>query len=116
MFLGKQDGSAAISEKEYDILRRISKRITLDDETGCWQVGGWNDGNGYAKMRVNNQCEMVHRVVYRILFSESLNGREVDHICRTRNCCRPDHLKAVTRRRNMQLMHKRLDRDRRAEV
>ena len=71
-------------------------------ETPCWiwKPGQWNSGNGYGKVRFNNKAMMVHRFVWETLRS-LIHGNEVlDHLCRRRACCNPDHLELVTIKTN----------------
>ena len=88
-----------------DLPERIASNITVDEATGCWLVGAGNDisidKDGYARYR----GEGVHRIVYKTLVGEIPADRPViDHVkargCTWRNCCRPDHLEAVTVRTN----------------
>ncbi len=83
----------------------IAANVTIDDTSGCWVVGPGNgisiDKDGYARYR----GEGVHRIVYTALVGEIPADRPViDHVkargCTWRNCCRPDHLEAVTVRTN----------------
>lgn len=39
--------------------------------------------------------EMFHRFIYRIHNGDIPEGHEVDHICRCRPCCNPEHLRAL---------------------
>ena len=48
--------------------------------------------NGYGKRR----GQMVHRVVWAFVNGPIPEGLVIDHMCRVRACCNPDHLRAVT--------------------
>jgi hypothetical protein len=40
--------------------------------------------------------------VYNLLVGEVPKGLEIDHLCRKRECCNPEHLEVVTHKQNMQ--------------
>src|SRR5690606_7471316 len=42
----------------------------------------------------------VHRVTYEAFVGPIPEGLEVDHLCRNRACCNPEHLEPVTRSEN----------------
>lgn len=51
-------------------------------------------GNSRTDGRV---VEMFHRFIYRAHHGDLPEGHEVDHTCRNRACCNPDHLQALER-------------------
>lgn len=70
---------------------------TVDAATGCHLYQG-RLRNGYGVIG----GKMAHVVVYQndmaIILPE---GVELDHLCRRRNCIRPEHLEPVSRATNM---------------
>lgn len=38
----------------------------------------------------------MHRVVYELVVGPIPDGMQLDHLCRQRACCNPDHLEPVT--------------------
>lgn len=40
---------------------------------------------------------VTHRITYLFYVGPIPDGLELDHLCRVRACCNPDHLEAVTR-------------------
>ncbi len=64
----------------------------------CWIWRGALS-NDYGKVWHEGQTQPVHRVVLDRL-GEDLEGLDVDHLCRVRACCNPDHLEVVSRREN----------------
>lgn len=67
---------------------------------GCWDGPGWLD-KGYRRVRLNGRIVKVHRLVYEQLREPVPDGLVLDHLCRNRACCNPDHLEPVTNRENV---------------
>ena len=89
--------------RPYD--ERIEERRVIDDN-GCWN---WpvTDRNGYGRFRVGSAdiigsrtMAYTHRVAYETFVGPVPEGLELDHLCRNRACCNPEHLEPVTRREN----------------
>lgn len=43
----------------------------------------------------------AHRVAYMLFRGAIPEGKQLDHLCRTRHCVNPDHLEAVTVKENL---------------
>jgi len=83
---------------------RIQPRLVVDPETGCWRWPGWNNGLGYGKIQVGGRKGRglyVHRIAYELFVGPIPEGMDLDHLCRVRDCARPDHLEPVTRSENI---------------
>lgn len=83
----------------------LENKIIPEPNTGCWMwVGVRYVTTGYGKTvkTKNNKSSylLVHRVVYEHLKEKIPENLEIDHLCRNRWCCNPDHLEAVTRQVN----------------
>jgi hypothetical protein len=63
--------------------------------TGCWVWPGYVS-NGYGRARCDGKVGQVHRIVYERLVEPIPPGLCLDHLCRNRLCCNPDHLEPVT--------------------
>jgi hypothetical protein len=70
----------------------------------CWL---WTakkvDGKGYGQIVLSGhhgKTAQVHRVVYEALVGPIPEGLQLDHLCRVRRCCRPNHLEPVTQTEN----------------
>jgi len=69
---------------------------------GCWVWTGSRTTAGYGHVRHNNSLMYLHRITWAANNgSEIPKGLEIDHVCRNRSCCNPEHLRAVTHRENM---------------
>jgi hypothetical protein len=76
---------------------RILDKLAPCPITGCWHwAARWSSGNGYGKVRYEGKCSMAHRVVYLLLVGSIPEDHVLDHTCRERSCCNPDHLEPVT--------------------
>ena len=65
--------------------------------TGCWHwAARWDSGNGYGKVNYVGKGWMAHRIVYTLLVGPIPGGKVLDHSCRIRSCCNPDHLSPVS--------------------
>lgn len=71
------------------------------DKSGeCWLWTGATLANGYGQSSHMGRVEGAHRVAVLLDGRDIPEGMQVDHLCRTRNCVRPDHLEVVTPRVN----------------
>jgi len=86
------------------ILSNIQRRCSIDPETECWEWQGPTSGNGrgggYPRMSLDGQTVAVHRVVFICINGYVSSRKQIDHVCRNRLCCNPDHLEMVTAREN----------------
>lgn len=77
----------------------IANRIQVD-ANGCWLFTGCTR-NGYGRALYDGKVRSVHRTSYMELVGEIPAGCEIDHLCRVKACCNPEHLEAVTHRVNV---------------
>lgn len=83
-----------------DIIRFISK-ISVDTNTGCWIPLLKKRKDGYTVFSVKSRYEYLgHRLSFSIFNSDLVSGLVIDHICRNKSCCNPDHLRQVTQEVN----------------
>lgn len=76
----------------------LADRIAVEGE--CWISRG-SDVRGYRRITWNGKRQYAHRVVYEQMVGPVPDGLDLDHLCRVRSCCRPDHLEPVTRAENI---------------
>lgn len=67
----------------------------------CWLWNGALSEAGYANFKVAGRTWRAHIWAYVSYVGPVPAGMEIDHVCRRRNCVRPDHLEAVTRTENV---------------
>ena len=77
---------------------RLWPRVTKTETCWLWHRA---EPHGYGKISVNGRHEYVHRVVYEMLRGPIPEGMQIDHLCRNKLCCNPDHLEPVTRKENL---------------
>lgn len=82
--------------------RRV-RMVTLVDEDGCWRrpEDAPRMPNGYDRLSVGGQRDYLHRVSYVAWHGPIPEGKEVNHLCKKRDCGNPAHLQAATHRENM---------------
>lgn len=76
---------------------RLWLRFTKS-ESGCWEAQTPRD-DGYGDIR-RTGSRLLHVFAWEVLRGPVPAGLELDHLCRNRACCNPDHLEPVTRRVN----------------
>lgn len=81
--------------------RRFWDKVTVDPETNCWLWGGFRAGKGYGGYKLFGETAYSHRIAYEFLVNTIPPGLQIDHLCRVRHCCNPDHLEVVTARENL---------------
>jgi len=67
----------------------------------CWTWQAAKNEHGYGFLNDRGKMRKVHRVVWESLVGPIPTGLEIDHLCKVRNCCNPDHLRTVTHRQNL---------------
>lgn len=67
----------------------------------CWLWTGTVNWRGYGQFGWAGRKRPAHIFAYLSFVGQIPDGHEIDHLCRVRNCVRPDHLEAVTHRENI---------------
>lgn len=62
----------------------------------CWLWTGTVSRKGYGHHGWEGATRITHRIAYQLVVGPIPEGLELDHLCRNRACCNPDHLEAVT--------------------
>jgi hypothetical protein len=79
----------------------IQARIAVENHgyaTRCWIWKLALNASGYGQgfPPGSKRPDTAHRFTYREYVGEIPNGLHLDHLCRVRDCCNPDHLEPVT--------------------
>jgi HNH endonuclease len=74
----------------------------IDFDGDCWQwTKATQDGYGVVGRGARGSGTMqAHRAVWEMLVGQIADGLQLDHLCRNRACCNPDHLEPVTAEEN----------------
>jgi len=72
----------------------------VDEATGCHNWPGSTQGKGYGKVVREGRQQQAHRWYWIQRNGPIPAGMQLDHLCRNRLCCNPDHLEIVTNREN----------------
>lgn len=95
---------APISDEEAlsRVLGRIEKSSPSANVSGeCWIFKGCLTGGGYGMTRRRGKGVYTHRFVYQMTKGEIPPELSLDHLCRNRSCCNPEHLEPVTNQENI---------------
>jgi HNH endonuclease len=81
----------------------IEQHIMPEPNSGCWiWLGGLRDTKEeYGGAAWGGRIWRVHRLVFTLLRKKVPAKLDIDHVCRNRICCNPDHLEPVTRGENV---------------
>lgn len=88
-------GEAYISMAKHRLLDRVVVR-DADYETPCWLSDRAENGKGYTKIAYMGRIWYAHRLAHHLFIGPIPTGLTIDHLCRVRGCCNPEHLEAVT--------------------
>lgn len=76
---------------------RLRAKLRRDPKTGCDEWTGALDRKGYARIAMGaHRNAQAHRVAYEAERGPIPPGLTIDHLCRNKACCNPDHLEPVT--------------------
>ena len=85
------------------VIDRLMNRVEMIPFSGCWIYMGALNQAGYGWIGAGSRevgVDRAHRVTYKHFKGKIPEGKEIDHLCRVRSCCNPEHLEAVTRQVN----------------
>lgn len=80
---------------------RFWAKVDKRRQPKCWLWKGATTRKGYGVITTRLKQEYVHRLSYRLHNGPIPEGRQIDHLCRVRNCVNPRHLEAVTSKTNV---------------
>lgn len=91
---------ARLSFEDSRLPPRFWIRVTPEPNTGCWLWYGATTAQGYGNWWADGTMRLTHRQVLESSGSPIPAGLHVDHLCRQRACCNPDHLEPVSVQEN----------------
>lgn len=67
----------------------------------CWLWQGNMTSAGYGLTRSGGKNISAHRFIYALTKEPLIDGLQIDHLCRVKNCVNPEHLEQVTPKENV---------------
>ncbi len=89
------------TQAQRDWERRFWSKVTKTET--CWLWTASKNSAGYGVLGIggrSGKMHLAHRLSYELAYGEIPAGKLVDHICRTRNCVNPAHLRPVSKKQN----------------
>lgn len=84
---------------------RFLSKIEVNPENGChdWigPVSVYGYGSHWVKGEEGWKKYYVHRLAYVLAHGELREDMTLDHLCRNRACCNPEHLEPVSLKKNI---------------
>lgn len=78
----------------------LASGIEVDPATGCHNWTKNLHVCGYGRVTYRGRSHWTHRAAFEISNGPVPEGLELDHLCRNRACCNPEHLEPVTHKVN----------------
>jgi hypothetical protein len=85
--------------KESDADRFWAK---VDKSSECWLWTASRKPNGYGQFMMWPKLRYAHRVAYELTVGPVPSGTDLDHVCHSRACVNPAHLRLTTRKQNLE--------------
>lgn len=87
-----------------DVKKRFWAKVNISDDGSCWLWKPKPYAKGYGRFHVSRKHGVrSHRLAYLLAKGTIPDGWVVDHICKVRNCCNPNHLRAITHVENVMI-------------
>jgi len=98
--LGDPEAGGPPQPKGRPIHERFLDKVEFTES--CWLWQGARQSGGYGSFAVTSKTIVkAHRFAYEFWVGPIPDGLNLDHLCRVRNCVKPDHLEPVTQRENV---------------
>jgi hypothetical protein len=82
-------------------LDRFWLKTMPEPMSGCWLWIGNTSAQGYGTMYFHGENTPAHRAAWQLHRGPIGEGKEIDHLCKTRACVNPDHLRVITKSANL---------------
>ena len=82
-------------------IENIFSKTIRHEESGCLLYTGALDKDGYPMISYQGRMRLGSHVVFTLSYGAIPLGYEVDHICHTRRCVEPTHLRLLIHRQNV---------------
>lgn len=82
-------------------LNRFWAKVDRRTEDECWPWAAYVSRDGYGHFWRDGQAVSAHRIAYELAYGPVPYGKQIDHLCRNRDCCNHSHLEAVTQGENI---------------
>ena len=82
-------------------VERFQEKYSVNPDTGCWEWTACLHDGGYGLLNVGGRMVRAHRFSYELHVGPIPDGLVLDHLCRNRACCNPEHLNPCTRGENL---------------
>ncbi|MGH1522875.1 HNH endonuclease signature motif containing protein [Leifsonia sp. L25] len=89
-------GKYEVTIESYNPGKDTIERRTREDASGCLLWTGPLDKDGYGVASFEGRTHRAHRLSYETYVGPIPDGMQLDHVCETRACVRPEHLEPVT--------------------
>lgn len=79
---------------------KFYSKIRFNEKTTCWEWIGRIDKDGYGKFGFfifNSRAYVISLLLHGFTLNQEL---VIDHLCRNKACCNPEHLEQVTQKEN----------------
>lgn len=77
---------------------RFWSKVTVSE--GCWVWTGTLNRGGYGKFKFQGRMVLAHRHAYELTKGTIPKNMVIDHLCHTKSCINPAHLRCVTVKQN----------------
>lgn len=94
------DSRSHLGRSDYE---RFFEKIA-DGEGGCWDWIGSKTAAGYGRFGYRGATWNAYTAAYDMFVGPVPRGRVLDHMCRSRSCVNPSHLRVATVKENAENM------------
>ena len=84
-----------------ELFENFYSKIKFNESNWCWDWLGSLNSGGYGQFSFQNKTWKSHRMSYMLFKGVIPNDREIDHLCKNRKCCNPEHLRLVSASDNL---------------